>query len=89
MYKYYKKGEYNVMEYDFDSITEFLDYIENAPINTNIWSRRDLSSETGSYDFCETRTIEEAKQLCKFGYHDNFEKLVELKNTFFYHFLKF
>ena len=81
MYKYYKKGDYNVMEYDFDSITEFLEYIETAPVNSDVWRHRDLSSETGSYDFCKTRSLDEAKELCKYGYHENFDKLVELKNT--------
>lgn len=36
MYKHYKKGDYDIMEYDFDSITEFLDYIDSAPINSEI-----------------------------------------------------
>lgn len=81
MYKYYKKDDYDIMEYDFDSIAEFLDYIENAPINSGVWGYRNLSSETGDYDFCKTQSLEEAKELCKYGYHDNFEKLVELKNT--------
>ena len=81
MYKYYKKDDYDIMEYDFDSIAEFLDYIEKAPINSGVWGYRNLSSETGDYDFCKTQSLEEAKELCKYGYHDNFEKLVELKNT--------
>ena len=81
MYKYYQKGEYNVMEYDFDSITEFLEYIETTPVNGDVWGYRDLSSETGGYDFCRTRSLDEAKELCKYGCHENFDKLVELKNT--------
>ena len=81
MYKYYKKGDYDIMEYDFDSITECLDYIDSAPINSGVWGYRNLLSETDDYDFCKTQSLEEAKKLCKYGYHDNFEKLVELKNT--------
>lgn len=81
MYKHYKKGDYDIMEYDFDSITAFLDYIDSAPINSEIWGYRRLESETENYDFCKTHSLEEAKELCKYGYHDNFEKLVELKNT--------
>ena len=30
MYSYYRKGQSNVMEYDFDSITEFIDYEINT-----------------------------------------------------------
>lgn len=81
MYRYYSKDQSNVMEYDFDSITEFLDYLDNTPTNTDIWGRNKLSSETGSYDFCETHSLQEAKDLCKFGSHEGFERLVELKLT--------
>ena len=81
MYRYYKKGEINVMEYDFDSITEFIDYLDDTPINTNIWDCGNLASDTGSYDFCKTHSFQEAKDLCKFGLHDKFDKLVELKLT--------
>ena len=81
MYKYYKKDDYDIMEYDFDSIAEFLDYFENAPINSGVWEYGNLLSETKGYDFCKTQSLEEAKELCKYDYHDNFEKLVELKNT--------
>lgn len=51
MYRYYRKGQSNVMEYDFDSITEFIDYLDNTPTNTDVWGRRDLASNTGDYDF--------------------------------------
>ena len=81
MYKHYKKGDYDIMEYDFDSITEFLDYIDSAPINSEIWGYRSLASETENYYFCKTHSLEEAKDLCRYGYHENFEKLVELKMT--------
>ena len=29
MYKYYKKDNFNIMEYDFDSTTEFINYLDN------------------------------------------------------------
>ncbi len=77
MYRYYRKEGYNVMEYDFDSITEFINYIDNTPTNRDVWGRRELASQTGDYDFCKTRSLEEAKELCKLGNHDRFEKLVE------------
>ena len=81
MYKYYKKGDYNVMEYDFDSITEFLEYIETTPVNNNVWGNMYLASEMSNYDFCRTKSLDEAKELCKYGCHENFDKLLELKNT--------
>ena len=78
MYKYYKKNDYNVMEFDFDSITEFLDYIETAPISEGYENSR-LASESDDYDFTRTHSLGEAKELIKYGYHENFEKLVGLK----------
>ena len=78
MYRYYEKNNYRVMQYDFDSITEFLDYIDNAPLSRS-FRGSELSSETGNYSFTQTRSLDEAKELCKFGYHEDFEKLVELK----------
>jgi len=81
MYKYYKKGEYNVMEYEFDSITEFINYLDDTPTNSDVWGRKILKSNDGDYDSRKTRSLKEAKELCKFGYHEDFEKLVELKST--------
>ena len=78
MYKYYKKNNKKVMEYTFDSIIEFLEYLDSASISRSFRGKR-LSSEDQDYDFTRTRTLEEAKEYCKYGYHDNFEKLVEIK----------
>ena len=49
MYTYHKKKQYNVMEYNFDSIAEFIDYLDNTPVRSDIFKA--LSSETGDYDF--------------------------------------
>ena len=79
MYRYYKKDEFDVMEYDFDSITEFINYLDNTSTNLDIWSRRNLASNDDNYEFRQTYSLQEAKDLCKFGFHENFDKLVELK----------
>ena len=34
MYKYYEKKEYDVMEYEFDSISDFLQYLDNTPTSS-------------------------------------------------------
>lgn len=81
MYRYYSKDKYNVMEYDFDSITEFIDYLNNTSINTDVWRSEPLLSEMVSYDFCKTHSLKEAMEFCKYGYHEGFDKLVELKLT--------
>lgn len=77
MYKTYRKNGYNVMYYRFDSISEFVDYLKNAPVQHYAFDR--LASETGSYSFTQTSSLEEALNLIKFGYHEDFEKLVQLK----------
>ncbi len=78
MYKYYNKNNSQVMEYDFDSITEFLDYIEKAPVSKGFSNCR-LASEDNDYGFTQTSSLEEAKELCKYGYHKDFDRLVDLK----------
>ena len=78
MYKYYKKKNYNVMEYDFDSITEFLNYIDNASISDSFRGKK-LASEDNDYGFTNTSSLQEAKDYCRYGYHEDFDKLVELK----------
>lgn len=77
MYKTYRKNGYNVLYYRFDSISEFVDYLKNAPVQHYAFDR--LASETGSYGFTQTSSFEEALDLIKFGYHEDFEKLVQLK----------
>lgn len=80
MYKYYKKNGYDIMEYSFDSIVEFLEYIHNHSIRCDIFGNYP-SSVSGGYEFCKTKSLEEAESLIKYGYHENFDKLIELKYT--------
>jgi hypothetical protein len=80
MYKYYEKSGYDVMAYDFSSITEFIDYLDTHRVRTSIFGYNP-SSEQSDYEFTETRSLQEAKDLCRFGYHKDFDKLVELKYT--------
>lgn len=68
-----------IMEYDFDSIFEFIDYLDHTPTNLDAWGCEELESMTGSYYFCKTHSLEEAKDFCKYGYHEDFERLVDLK----------
>ena len=79
MYKYYNKNGYKVMEYDFSSIASFIDYIDTHSIDRNKF--RDPASISGDYYFCQSRSLDEAKDLCKYGYHEDFDKLLELKST--------
>lgn len=79
MYRYYRKNEYNVMEYDFSSIAGFLDYLDSTEINSIVFSR--LESDSSDYGFCQTYSFDEAKELCRYGCHKDFDRLVELKYT--------
>lgn len=77
MYKYYEKNGYQIMYYRFDSIFEFVEYLTNTPIKEDIFYSP--SSISGDYSFCKTQSFEEAIELIKYGYHEDFDKLMELK----------
>lgn len=77
MYKLYRKNNYNVMHFRFDSITEFITFLNSNSVCSEVFS--DPSSISGSYDFTQTHSLEEAIDLCRFGYHKDFNKLIELK----------
>jgi hypothetical protein len=79
MYRYYDKNGYEVMEYDFSSIASFLDCLDTSPINRLVFST--LESNSSNYDFYQTNSFDEAKELCRYGCHKDFDKLVELKYT--------
>jgi len=78
MYKYYNKNDYNIMYYHFDSISEFIDYIDNAKLSAG-FRGASLDSEASDSGWYKTSNLAEAKQLAKYGYHENFDKFVELK----------
>ena len=64
-----------VIEYNFQSMSDFLDYILTQPINTEVFSELSSAREDeGSIEFTKTKTFEEAVNLCKFGYFENFDK---------------
>ena len=77
MYKIYRKNDYNVMHYKFYSINEYLSFLENTPICSNVFT--DAHSISGSYGFTKTSSFEEAVNLCRYGYQEDFNKLIELK----------
>lgn len=80
MYKYYKKDGVNVMSYYFDSISEFLDYIDNT-VTSEGFNGYELSSmETSDNEWSGTESLQEAEELAKYGYSEDFEKFLELKN---------
>ena len=79
MYRYYDKNGYKVMEYDFSSIASFLECLDTSQVNSSVF--RTLESNSSNYSFSQTRSFDEAKELCRYGCHKDFDKLVELKYT--------
>ena len=72
-----KVNNKEVLEHDFHSMSEFLDYILTQPINTEVFDPSSLSSAKTTSDYVEftkTKTFEEAVNLCRFGYFENFDK---------------
>ena len=80
MYRFYQKDALEIMEYRFNSLTEFLDYLDKTSINTRVWDKRKLSSARKDDGWSQTKTFKEAQELCKFGYHENFDKFLSLKD---------
>ena len=77
MYRLYKKNDYHVMYFRFDSITEFTDFLNSNSVCFDVFTNP--SSVKDDYHFTKTHSLEEAINLCKFGYHEDFDRLIELK----------
>lgn len=81
--KKYKKCGYTVFEFEFQSANDFLRHLEQNPINTEFFHegnmlslRNDLHDDSWN----KTKSYEEAVQLCRYGYHEDFDRLLRLKD---------
>lgn len=61
MYKYYYKNNYWVMEYVFYSLTDYIDYLENTPVNYSGFGTHFLQSVDGYYSFCQTSSLDKLR----------------------------
>lgn len=77
MYKLYRKNGYQVMHYRFYSITEFITFLKSTPVCSKVFTHP--QSIYGDFEFTQTHSLEEAMNLCQFGYHQDFNQLIELK----------
>ncbi len=68
-------GEYFVRHFTFDSLEDYLAYLEAAETH-EAFLRGSQASEAGSEDFTLTTGLDEAIRLCRFGWHDGFADLV-------------
>lgn len=69
-------GDYWIRHFTFDSLEDYLAYLETA--KTDAAFERGRASEAGSEEFTLTTSLEEAMQLCRFGWNDGFGNLVAL-----------
>lgn len=69
----FKRGENGVMRFSFESLDEYLDYLAKAPAQPIFGSVR--ASVQGDADFTGTESLDEAIELCRYGYHEGFERL--------------
>lgn len=67
-------GEYFIRHFTFDSLEDYLAYLEAA--ETDAAFERGRASEQGSEEFTLTTGLDEAIQLCRFGWHEGFGELV-------------
>lgn len=76
MYQFYEKSDYEVMYYRFYSLTEFITFLKTHPVCEQF---PNPASEENDFYFTQTHSLEEAMELCLYGWHENFTKLTELK----------
>lgn len=70
-------GEYWVRHFTFDSLEDYLSYLEKAETH-EAFMRGDQASEAGSEEFTLTEGLDQAMHLCRYGWHDGFGDLVAL-----------
>lgn len=66
---------------EYNSLTEFYDYITKTPFNRTFRDYRPLQSISSNYDFSQTNSFEEAVELFKNGWQDMSEKLTRTLNV--------
>ena len=70
-------GEYWIRHFVFDSLEDYLAYLMKAETH-EAFLRGAQASEAGSEEFTLTESLDEAIELCRFGWHDGFNDLVAL-----------
>lgn len=75
--KKYSKSGYDVYHYEFNTLHQFLTYIQTAPINRDVFYQ--IDSRMDNTEWAGTRNFEEAVDLCQKGWPEDFEKIVRMK----------
>ena len=76
-YSSFWAGDLWVRHFTFDSLQDYLAYLEEAEVH-EAFLRGNLASEAGSEEFTLTAGLKEAMELCRFGWHEGFGELVAL-----------
>ena len=78
-YDTFWRRNYWVRHFVFDSLEDYLGYLETAEVLPPF--DRGQASEAGSAEFTGTSSLEEAVELCRFGWHEGMGQLVGLVET--------
>ena len=81
--KKYNKKDTHVVEYYFENIDRFINYILNAEINCIFFNKDELSSNDSrksKQEFCKTSSFDEAVRLCEYGWNEKFDRFLYLKS---------
>lgn len=74
----YLKDECSVIHTSFTGLEDLLSHIARAPINTKAFSK-DLWSESSDTSFAGTRSLKEAIDLCRGGYHEQYTQFLDMQ----------
>lgn len=75
-YETYWKGENLVRSFVFDSLEDYLSYLEKATVQ-DVFATC-CSSELGSFEFTGTESLDEAIDLARFGWREGFNRLAHM-----------
>lgn len=73
-YETFWRGEWWVRHFSFESLEDYLAYLEKAPVGEVF--EEGAASELGSAAFTGTASLAEALDLARFGWHEGFSRLV-------------
>ena len=65
MYRFSQHEIFTVYHFDFSSLSEFLDYLETAPLSRTFEGKE--ASKRDNFDLLKTHSLEEAIQMCRYG----------------------
>ena len=77
-YNVENKDSYRIVKAHYQSLEDQLRHIETAPTNERVFSGRLSSMDDGSR-FSQSDSLEEAIEICRYGYRENLQTFLSLK----------